>query len=140
MRRTSSFTRFFPVNRKTVIKLLKEHQDYNIYDHMFSDGNCVFWQKRIDENFREKLRTCEKKLGYGATVVLGDSHALNVFNALAKVEFNPFLVGLSQGGCRPHDVVAACHYDDFTELIAQEAGLVKFCAVPPKRRSLDRRT
>ncbi|MCB1556611.1 MAG: hypothetical protein KDJ15_04770, partial [Alphaproteobacteria bacterium] len=57
------------------------------------------------------------------TVVLGDSHAMNLYNIFAKSGVFPFLVGISQGGCRPHDNKAGCHYDGFDAFAAMHKGL-----------------
>ncbi len=47
--------------------------------------------------------------------MLGDSHAMNIYNILAKAEVAPFVAGVARGGCRPHTPAAKCQYDEFDD-------------------------
>jgi len=59
-------------------------------------------------------------------VVLGDSHAMNLYNIVGKADSYPFVVGVSQAGCRVYDHDKKCHYDKFFEFLKNNAGNIKF--------------
>lgn len=70
-------------------------------DSGFGDGSgCVFWSDLADPALPERTRICAKD-GRGI-LILGDSHAHDLFEALADANFAPFLVSLHQPGCQPH--------------------------------------
>lgn len=94
--------------------LVNSHSDYDLYDFMASTSECVFWQKSIDDDFERKYSECAKKFGPGV-VVLGDSHAMNLYNVIAKSRYFNFVVGVSQGYCRITDGGSQCQYKDFEE-------------------------
>lgn len=89
-----------------------EATEVSLKDEMFDDGRCRFWSPTVDAAFEQRFARCVDRFG-PATVVLGDSHAMNVYNAFAKADVLPFVVGVAQGGCRPHDMQALCHYAGF---------------------------
>lgn len=72
----------------------------SLYDFMYEE-DCKFWSRNIDDNFIDKFNSCSL-LYKNAIVVIGDSHAMNIYNIFAKSNSFDFIVGLSQGGCRPH--------------------------------------
>jgi hypothetical protein len=92
--------------------LVNSHSDYDLYDFMASPSECVFWQKSVDDDFERKYSECAKKFGPGV-VVLGDSHAMNLYNVIAKSRYFNFVAGLSQGYCRITDGGSQCQYVDF---------------------------
>jgi len=50
-------------------------------------------------------------------LILGDSHAIDLFGVVASNFDNPFIIGVAQGGCRPHTNYSYCHYDAVQEFI-----------------------
>lgn len=102
--------------------LVEKHTDGVLYDQMQDDGACRFWARTVTESFKARFTACAKK--GRAIVVLGDSHAMNVFNLLSQATtaagHTPFLVGLSQGGCRPVDAKPKCHYAPFSAFLEAE--------------------
>lgn len=84
--------------------------------NMFDDGKCRFWSDDVDGRFERRFRACREKHGK-AWLVLGDSHAMNLFNILSKADAKEFLVSLSRGGCRPGDEEAECDFDELKEFI-----------------------
>jgi len=72
-----------------------------------------------------KLNECEDKYGK-AVVVFGDSHAMNLYNIYALSNKHPFLIGISQGGCRPHDGEELCHYGALPNFFRQHNGLISY--------------
>ena len=73
---------------------------------------CKIWVR--DPNFLNmpNIDICNKKYGK-AIIVLGDSHAMNLFNIMSYSDTYPFVIGISQGRCRPHNNKKECHYDAF---------------------------
>jgi len=94
------------------------------FSKMYDDGDCVFWTEATDDRFHGRFRDCERKYG-PAVVILGDSHAMNVFNIFAKAGFHRFTVGLSQGGCRPHDAPPYCPYESLLAFAAEDPGRIR---------------
>jgi peptidoglycan/LPS O-acetylase OafA/YrhL len=80
------------------------------------NGLCKFWTPNLDGNFHSRFLKCHSKFGR-ATVVLGDSHAMNIYNALFLTTHSDFFVGISTGGCRPNKQFNYCPYDDFERLV-----------------------
>jgi peptidoglycan/LPS O-acetylase OafA/YrhL len=88
----------------------------NLYKDRLDDGVCKFWTPVIDSNFYSRFRSCNLEFGK-ATIVLGDSHALNIYNSLFLANQRVFLVGISKGGCRPNNPSKFCQYSDFEKFI-----------------------
>lgn len=105
--------------------LIRAHTDYDFYRSMVDDGACRFWRKQVDARFEERFAGCAERHG-AAIVVLGDSHAMNLFNIVAKTELSPFVVGVAQGGCRPQANEPQCHYDGFDAFARAQAQAIRF--------------
>jgi peptidoglycan/LPS O-acetylase OafA/YrhL len=88
----------------------------SMYKDRLDNGMCKFWTPNLDENFHSRFLKCYSKFGR-AIVVLGDSHAMNIYNALFLATRNDFFVGISTGGCRPNTQLDSCHYDDFERFL-----------------------
>ena len=88
----------------------------NMYKDRLDDGVCKFWTPVIDNDFYSRFNYCNLKFGE-ATIVLGDSHALNVYNTLFLANQRVFLVGISKGGCRPNKPFEFCPYNDFDKFV-----------------------
>ncbi len=82
-------------------------------------ADCVFRVPALDEAYAARLRACHTKHGPGV-LVLGDSHAIDTFMMATHAigTETPFLVGVSQGGCRPQDLNPECHYEDVLAYVA----------------------
>lgn len=84
---------------------------------MGADGNCIFWMTQLEPAAWGRLVECSKKFGPG-TVVIGDSHAMNIYNALFRSNYGKFVVGLVNPGCRPWDNTRReCPYIGFGEFM-----------------------
>lgn len=82
---------------------------------MYDDGNCKFHSINFNDITKQKLIECYKKHGNGL-IILGDSHAMNLYNLTYSHSKENFIFGLSNGGCRAHDS-AGCHYSKFHEFL-----------------------
>ncbi len=83
----------------------------------YDNGDCVFNISAIGAKESQRLVDCGYRYGFGIAVI-GDSHAINLFNMMRESELRlPFMVGIARGACRPHTPAATCFYDDFTALL-----------------------
>lgn len=81
-------------------------QHYSLISDIFPQSfaietNCKFDAVELPEDeIFSRYNECKAKFET-ATVILGDSHAVNIFNAALLSEDLQFVVGLVKGGCRP---------------------------------------
>lgn len=120
---------FYIKNRLTqseanTFRLVQISTNYDIYDHMFDNQDCIFWARETHQTFIDRFEKCSKKYGQ-AVVILGDSHAMNLFNISGKSGAYPFTVGVSQGGCRVHHNKKQCHYDGFLNFLKSYKHYIK---------------
>jgi len=65
-----------------------------------------------------RLKECKTKYGAGI-LILGDSHANELFNMVTAKFDNEFIVGVtSTEGCRPHTQKKHCKYEQVTDFIS----------------------
>jgi peptidoglycan/LPS O-acetylase OafA/YrhL len=88
------------------------------------NGICKFWTPNLDGNFHSRFLKCHSKFGL-ATMVLGDSHAMNIYNALFLTTRSDFFVGISTGECRPNTQSDSCPYDDFERFLKSSPNSIK---------------
>jgi peptidoglycan/LPS O-acetylase OafA/YrhL len=79
-------------------------------------GECQYEIRGSNEAFQQKFNDCAAKAGK-AVLIVGDSHASDLFNALAHNGARRHVVGVADGGCRPIGP-EACRYDEFGAFIA----------------------
>tara|TARA_B110000305_G_C19428089_1_gene634731 strand:+ start:353 stop:2272 length:1920 start_codon:yes stop_codon:yes gene_type:complete len=72
---------------------------------------CKIKEKNFTKDFINKFQICLKK-HKSFIFVLGDSHATDLFNVIAHESSHPFVVGIAEGGCRPHSPKKKCHYQN----------------------------
>ncbi len=88
----------------------------------FVTGECRFGIN--DESNRHaldvRLADCAERYGK-AVIVLGDSHANNLYNAIALNSEYPFLIRAGQGGCQASRDVDGCQYALFSDLVVDHA-------------------
>ena len=118
---TEGYEHYYYTNRldesqEQIYSVIKKHTGGDMSLEMGDDEDCNFWSKNIDEKFNERFKLCSLKYGK-AIVVLGDSHAMNIYNALYRSNFGRFVVGISQGGCNPHNNHSHCHYDSLNTFL-----------------------
>lgn len=90
----------------------------------FDDGACRYSAERIDDAFVARFERCAAAHGR-AVLIVGDSHGTDLYNALAKNAAVPFVVGVTQDGCRPHDRQRRCHYADVEHFLGAHAEQVR---------------
>lgn len=90
-------------------ELIKKYALRDVQADLVDNGDCQFHSNRPDPVFEARFRACAAKYGPG-TIVLGDSHGMNVYNGLAKAMPGKFVVGLVKDGCRAWNDTDRCAY------------------------------
>jgi peptidoglycan/LPS O-acetylase OafA/YrhL len=106
------------VERQTYQVLLRADE----IERRSDNGACRFNAETLDAEVAERLLACRDMFGPGIAV-LGDSHAIDLAEALFLSSDKPFLVGLTRGGCRPDDAEDECSYAEFGTLLARAPNL-----------------
>lgn len=83
------------------------------------DGYCRFDVERITLDVKSRILHCFRTYGPGVAVI-GDSHAVDLFGMIISGNDHPFIVGITQGGCRPHTFAAKCQYADVEHFLNSE--------------------
>lgn len=85
-------------------------------------GPCRFNQRTVTDDTLPRLRDCHAQHGPGLAIV-GDSHAINLADALILADAAPFVFGITQGACRPDSPRDECGHDGFAALVAANPDL-----------------
>ncbi|MDC3129276.1 acyltransferase [Paracoccaceae bacterium] len=101
----------YSAEKRNEFKAVFEATQYDMYNEM-AITECKIWVRDPTFLNMPNIESCNKKYGK-AIIVLGDSHAMNLFNIVSYSDLYPFVIGVSQGGCRPHNNKKECHYDAF---------------------------
>jgi peptidoglycan/LPS O-acetylase OafA/YrhL len=96
----------------------QERERERTQDDRFVNQECVFHDLRVTESNASAMKACAAIHGPGIAII-GDSHAGDLFQAIAKNYSLPFLVGFSQGNCRPHTYYDYCQYEGFLDFVAK---------------------
>jgi peptidoglycan/LPS O-acetylase OafA/YrhL len=111
----------YSMEERRIYEIMKLNTDYDMYDRMYS-SNCKLWAKDVSDLPIAEFDQCSDRFG-SPLVVLGDSHAMNLYNIFARSEAYEFVVGLSQGNCRPHTPKVGCHYNSSADFLRDIAPL-----------------
>jgi len=82
------------------------------------DGACVFRFETLTDAFVSRFDSCARSHGK-ATVMIGDSHAINIHNALFEADVGPFFVTIARGGCHPGLVRKECSFEKFLSFVSE---------------------
>ncbi|NKC12573.1 MAG: hypothetical protein GKR94_10335 [Gammaproteobacteria bacterium] len=127
-----------PARAKTYIALEKARETSPVFirTNRFSDGECKFSVENLSDEIAYKLSSCRKKYSSGI-LVIGDSHATNLYHSLVRNTENSkdyhFLVGITKNGCHLPTEDLNCQYkevlrfvtennDVFSRIIYEKAG------------------
>lgn len=110
---------------REIYQFIKQHTSEKFNESDVDNGECNFRVSNLDPSVEARLAACAKLHG-SAVVVLGDSHAINIYNALYRAKHAPFLLGLVKGGCRAHDDKSICQYQSFARLVELSPKLVEY--------------
>lgn len=109
--------------KTVVLELRHSEQDRPLYRALYDaigydlrgkmvQKPCQFWVDTVGHIDNGRLKDCRKLHGK-ATVILGDSHAMNLYNIVAISDKKPFVIGVARQGCRPHNPRTICPYEPF---------------------------
>lgn len=104
-------------------RLISDAKGANLHTPQ-DDGGCKFNVENLNDAIEKRILDCREKHGRGIAVV-GDSHAIDLFGAIGSVMNGSFLVGVTQGYCRPHSPAPYCQYDRFREFISNNDGVFR---------------
>lgn len=106
-----------PPQKVQMYRLIEDARNANL-DVQQDDGDCNFNVPRLNPEHEDRIFSCFYKYGKGV-VVLGDSHAIDLFGALTSATKHDFIVGISQVLCRPHTPMAPCQYEGFLSFLSR---------------------
>lgn len=124
---TNGFNNFF--------KKRLSQEEKNIYNlilnakesiKIVNSENCHLWSKDINENFLKTFNSCLEN-NKKNILVIGDSHAIDLFNALSYNIGNNFnLISISRNGCRPAVPFEICKFDDVVNFVNANKNIFNF--------------
>ncbi len=85
--------------------------------------DCLFHVAR-PEPTDPQLQACFDLHGPGVAI-LGDSHGMDLFNAIETTTGAPFVASFAEGGCRPHTPRHFCRFKEFLALLEAQPELFK---------------
>lgn len=86
------------------------------------DGACQFNVQGLDGTTLERLRGCRRTHGPGVAV-LGDSHAVDLFNGLDALYGGEFVFGMTFASCWMRVRSSQCDFEGFEDLLRDQPGL-----------------
>lgn len=101
---------------RDIYLFVKQHTSEKFNESDVDNGECNFRVSNLDPSVEARIEACHKLYG-SAIVVLGDSHAINIYNALYRAKHAPFLLGFVKGSCRAHDDRKLCQYSTFLNYV-----------------------
>lgn len=115
--------------QKNNFDLIFKYKKKNLKNSMIDNLDCNFWSENLDDKLLERFSRCQNNYGK-AIIVLGDSHGMNMYNIVSKALNNKFIVGISKGGCRPHNkkienVKNNCFYKDFLKFVEEKKNSIE---------------
>jgi peptidoglycan/LPS O-acetylase OafA/YrhL len=114
----------FPEKMARYKKMQTAEQSFS--NQMMFDDGCKFWSNEFNENFITRFNKCAEKHGQ-SIFILGGSHGMDLYNAIAMNASNPFIVSVSKGYCRAHKFIdppenmPKCQYEDFKLFAAKHS-------------------
>lgn len=79
-------------------------------------SDCRFNSSQLTQDVSQRLTQCYNKYGAGI-LILGDSHAIDLFGVVTSRFDDAFIVGITSVGCRPHRKDPNCQYNDVKQLL-----------------------
>jgi peptidoglycan/LPS O-acetylase OafA/YrhL len=83
-----------------------------------NQSSCRFKVRSFTVETQDRLINCYKRHGEG-TLVLGDSHAIDLYWLLYSRFEDKFIFGIPIGGCRPHTPQKECLYSDIKDFVSK---------------------
>ncbi|WP_413693901.1 hypothetical protein [Psychromonas sp. KJ10-2] len=80
-------------------------------------SECRFNTAHLTNDIASRLKECVSKYGSG-TLIIGDSHAIDLFGMVSSRFNDDFIVGVTSSGCRVWDDKNLCPYDEVKDFIS----------------------
>ena len=118
---------FYPDNMKRYEMMLVSANSHE--QQVVHEEECKFNYESLNHTFKKRFGDCSKKYGK-AIVIIGGSHGIDLYNAIAINSKYKFIVGLTKGYCRAHDFIGplphkpTCQYQDFKNFSSTHAGKI----------------
>lgn len=95
-------------------------------------SECRFNIDHLTQEIQNRIIDCHKKYPEGFAI-LGDSHTYDLYAIISYQSNEPFLIGVSHGGCRPNgkesgqlnDLQNHCQYDEFLSFLQKNKNIFK---------------
>ena len=120
----SFLTRNLSQEQMNFFDLYNQQTKKNLSASIFDNQDCNYAFKSSNIYLDKRFSRCFTKYGK-AVVLLGDSHAINLYNILGKTKKYPFLVGYVRGGCRPDNLNKSCQYSSFKKFVKDNSDKIK---------------
>ncbi|MEQ9457182.1 MAG: acyltransferase family protein [Alphaproteobacteria bacterium] len=105
---------------RTVYEAVRRARASDGFEAMLDDGACRFWTDGLTDETISRFSSCAEG-GAVATIVFGDSHAMDLYNAVYLNFDGDFLVGLAQPGCRVAESLPHCGFDQIKEFLTDRS-------------------
>jgi hypothetical protein len=94
----------------------------SIHGVYLDDGACQFNVPNLDGSTIDRLRACRQLHGPGVAL-LGDSHAVDLFNGLDALHEGAFVFGMTFASCWFDTESRNCDFDRFMSMVREEPDL-----------------
>ena len=102
---------------QNMYELLSKPSNWSALDEDTQEKrSCIFNVRELNEELERKILECRQQYDKGI-LIIGDSHAIDLFGSVDSRREYPFLIGVTQGGCRLHNNYDHCQYDRVVDFL-----------------------
>ena len=87
-------------------------------------SECRFLDENIETETQKIFKHCHEKYGPGA-LIIGDSHAMDIFGSIISSYDDQFIVAIAKGSCRPSKKSLNCPYEDISSYLSKNTDIFK---------------
>ena len=84
-------------------------------------SSCSWLKEEVNQKALVQINECYEEFGKGV-LILGDSHGIDLYNALLSTGKIPFLIAIAKAGCRPDTRMQHCPFAEVHKLISDYSG------------------
>lgn len=114
-------TKFNAYEEKILRDVFRSTEE-NMFLNMKSDG-CFHWAKEPNKLNKDELKKCATQYGKGV-LIIGDSHAMNLFNIISYSGSVPFVIGIADAGTQLHDEASKDLYAQVERFISNNKKII----------------
>jgi len=112
----------FNASEEKILRSVFRSTEENMFLNMKSDG-CFHWAKEPNKLNKDELKKCATQYGKGV-LIIGDSHAMNLFNIIAYSGSVPFAIGIADAGTQLHDEASKDLYAQVERFISDNKKII----------------